>query len=364
MTRIHIVSLPHTLLTKNYDWCAYTAKVRRFIDMLARADIHALVYGPDVADPDVRALADDYVDIVTEADRKEWFGQAEWDRDQVFDRWNAEDVVWTTTNSRAAHAIRERWQDGDLLGLIGGMCQAQIMTDLADLNPLTTEWGIGYSGIIPGTHRVYESYAWMHHVSGFYRDDSMRFFDDVIPNCYDPGDLSFSDQVGDYLLFMGRPTARKGLDIIGEIAARSSYPVKVAGQPGANIPGTEYVGIVTGGEKAELLAGARALLTPTTYLEPFGGVAVEAMMSGTPVIATDFGAFTETVTHGVTGFRCRMLADFLSAVEDVEELDRNDIASIAAKNYSTERGAVLYSRYLRRLSNLYIKTGDGWYHGA
>lgn len=361
MTRIHIVSLPHTLLTRDYEWCAYTAKVRRFATMLADTSIEALVYGPDVHD-DLPVL--EYVDIVTEADRKEWFGQGEWNRDEVFDRWDATDVVWTTTNHRAAVAIRERWQDGDLLGLIGGMCQAQIKSELTNFNPLTTEWGIGYSGVIPGTHRVYESYAWMAYVAGFYKDDSMQFFDDVIPNCFDPADLKFTRKTGEYLLFMGRPTARKGLAIVEEIAARSDYPVLVAGQPGANIPGTDYVGLVTGKEKAQLLAGARAALVPTTYFEPFGGVAVEAMMSGTPVITTDFGAFTETVEHGVTGYRCRMLKDFLDAVDNVETLSRTTIRNRAVAKYSIERGAQLYGRYLERLAGLYTQTGNGWFEGA
>lgn len=358
MTRIHVVSLPHTLLTKDYDWCAYTAKVRRFVDMLARGNIHALVYGPDVAEDTVRAFADDYVTIVSESDRKEWFGAPEWPRNQVFDRWNIDDIAWTATNERAAAAIRERWQPGDILGIIGGLCQKQIIDGLADLKPLVCEWGIGYSGIIPGTHRVYESYAWLHHVAGFYRDDEMHFFDDVIPNCFDEKDFTFNSTIGDYLLYMGRPNPRKGLPIIEEIAKRVDIPVLIAGQPGAPIPNTEYVGLVTGQRKRDLLAGARALLTPTTYLEPFGGVAVEAMLSGTPVIATDYGAFTETVVPGLTGIRCRTLREFLDATNEVANISRDDVYRTARSKYTLDVGAQMYGNYLRTLETLYQ---DGWY---
>jgi hypothetical protein len=359
VTRIHVVSLPHTLLTKDYDWCAYTGKVRRFIVMCDMAGIEAIVYGPDIADE--RSRNGEYVPIVMEADRQEWFGAPEWPRDRVFDRWDTTDPVWTRTNHRAAEEIRLRWEEGDILGLIGGLCQQQIIHELGDLKPLVTEWGIGYSGVIPDTHRVYESYAWMHHVAGYYRDDDIRFFDTVIPNCYDVGDFHFSATTGQYLLYMGRPIARKGLAIVADIAARTDVPVLIAGQPGDPIPGTQYVGLVTGERKAELLAGARALLTPTIYLEPFGGVAVEAMLSGTPVIATDYGAFTETVVNDVTGYRCRMLTDFLQAVEDVEALDRRAIRDHAYERYTLQVGSRLYGNYLRRLRLLH---NDGWYTGA
>lgn len=361
MTRIHVVCLPHTLLTRDYDWCAYTAKCRRFVDMLARADIHALVYGPDIADPDVRSLATDYVSIVDEADRQFWFDAPEWPRDRVFDRWDVNDITWRTTNERAAEAIRERWEPGDILGIIGGLCQQQIVTSLADLQPLVCEWGIGYSGVIPGSHRVFESYAWLHHVAGFYREDDLRFFDDVVPNCFDEKDFDFGDTPGDYLLYMGRPNPRKGLKIVEEIAKRVNIPVLIAGQPGEPIPGTEYIGLITGEQKRKVLAGARALLTPTIYLEPFGGVAVEAMLSGTPVIATDYGAFTETVITDVTGYRCRTLRDFLDATELVTDIDRYAVHLHAKERYTLSTGALMYGEYLRTLETLYQ---DGWYAGA
>jgi glycosyltransferase involved in cell wall biosynthesis len=356
--RIHVVSLPHTLLTRDYDWCAYTAKVRRFVQMLDMQDIEALVYGPDARDEDLDVQAADYTVIVDEEDRQEWFGAPEWPTDQVFDRWDVNDPCWQITGARAAAAIRSRWQPGDILGIIGGACQAPIVAALSDLGPIVCEWGIGYSGLIAGTHRVFESYAWMHHLAGKWEGDDIRYYDTVIPNCFDTSDFDVSTATGDYLLFMGRPNPRKGLDIIREINERTDLPLVIAGQPGHNIPNAEYVGVVTGKAKRELLAGARALLSPTTYLEPFGGVAVEAQMSGTPVIATDYGAFTETVINGTSGYRCRLLRDFLEAVDRCADLDRASIAARAHNLYSLQRGSQLYSDYLTDLSTL---NHDGWY---
>jgi glycosyltransferase involved in cell wall biosynthesis len=357
---IHVVTLPHTLLTKDYEWCAFTAKVWRFAKMMRMAGNPVTLYGPDVADDQTRANAAEYVEVITEADRQQWFGQPVWPANQVFDRWDACDPCWDESNRRFAAAIRERWTPGDVVGIIGGSCQQLLLDLLFDLKPLSVEWGIGYNGTISDTHKVYESYAWMHYLAGRRGVDDIQYFDTVIPNCFDIDDFTprYEQPDDPYLLFMARPITRKGTDIVAEIAQRVDIPVKVAGQPGPPIPGTQYIGILTGAQKYEALAGATALLSPSTYLEPFGGVAVEAMLSGTPVITTDWGAYTETVQNGITGFRCRTLSEFMRAVKEAPSLNRQHIAVKTTARYSLSIGSLKYRKYFDRLATLY---GDGWY---
>ncbi len=105
------------------------------------------------------------------------------------------------------------------------------------------------------------------------------------------------------------------------------------------------------------MGGALALLTPTYYVEPFGGVAVEAQLCGTPVLASDWGAFTETVQVGVSGFRPCTLAVWGAAVREVPALDRARIRQRAIELYSTETCARLYEHYFARLMGLW---GAGW----
>ena len=357
---IHVVTLPHTLLEKRYEWCAFTAKVWRFTKMMKMAGSPVTLYGPDIAADQTRANAAEYVEVITAQDRLDWFGVPEWPSTHVFDRWDVSDVCWTESNRRFAAQIRKRWAPGDVVGIIGGGCQEQLLDELVDLKPLSVEWGIGYNGTIARTHKVYESYAWMHYLAGRTNDDDIKYFDTVIPNCFDLDDFTprYEQPTDPYVLFMARPITRKGTDIVAAIAQRCSIPVKVAGQPGTPIPGTEYIGILTGKQKYETLANATALLSPSVYLEPFGGVAVEAMLSGTPVIATDWGAYTETVQNHVTGYRCRTLNDFQEAVRKARFLDRRTITDIARSKYCLGVGAVQYRDYFNRLSTLYA---DGWY---
>jgi glycosyltransferase involved in cell wall biosynthesis len=82
------------------------------------------------------------------------------------------------------------------------------------------------------------------------------------------------------------------------------------------------------------------------------------MSCSTPVVTTDWGAFTETVIHGQTGFRCRTFKQFLDAVEAAPTLDPHAIREHALSNYSLETTAPKYNDYFRRLQTL---RGDEWY---
>lgn len=265
--------------------------------------------------------------------------------------------LWAEANADQAARINENAQEGDYLGIIAGLCQQS----LADAVPLmAVEYGIGYGGTF-APYRVFESYAWMHtvygHQQGTHSADG-HFYDAVIPNYFDPADFPFSEDKGDYLLYLGRMIERKGVQVAAETAERAGVPLIYAGA-GEDVPDYgEHIGPVGPKERGELLAGAKALIAPTLYVEPFGGCVAEAMLCGTPVITTDWGAFTETVAPGVTGYRCRPLAEFVAAVEKVDDLDNGLIRDYALSRFSLDAVAPQYETYFSRLNSL---RGDGWY---
>ncbi len=345
----HITSLPHTQTTKDYVWCAYTAKVVRFCNMMTSLGHEVYLYGGT----ENEAKVTEFITVVTDDDRKKWFGDTDWNY-TVFDRWDPNSECWDSMNSRAATEIAARKKPGDILGIISGLCQEKISKRLPDMR--CVEWGVGYEGILKDWFHVFESYAWMHFVYGRTHINDGRFFDTVIPNSYEEGDFYFQDEKQNYLLFLGRPTARKGLEVISELAKRG-HEIIMAGQGNLEIPGVKHVGLVRGKEKADLIANAKALLAPTFYIEPFGGVVAEAMLSGTPVITTDFGAFTETVRDGIDGFRCHTIGEFDSATEAVKNLDKSAICKYSQK-FLTSNVRYQYETYFKRLQLL---DGQGWY---
>jgi len=362
--RLHVLGLPHTETTRDYLHCAYTQKVLKFCDMMSRAH-EVILYAGERNE----ARCSEHVPLVSSAERRRWFG--EWDANNLFEAidWDPAAEPWRLMNARAFSAIRERAEPRDTLCLVTSS-QAPVAHALPWLMPV--EWAVGYEGVRL-ERRVFESYAWMHHIYGKRGIDDGAAFDAVIPNFFDPADFARDVRAGgDYLLYLGRLVARKGPHVAALIAERVGMPLLVAG-PGASRaePGRiicpeieirgeriEYVGPVDVSERAELLAGAAATLVPTQYIEPFGGVAVEAMLSGCPVVATDWGAFTETVQLGVSGFRFRTLAEGAAAVTGALALDRARVRDYARGRYALDAVYPLFDAHFRRLESLWA---DGWY---
>jgi glycosyltransferase involved in cell wall biosynthesis len=221
------------------------------------------------------------------------------------------------------------------------------------------ETGIGYPTLMPNSFRIFESYAWMHYHQGK-EGRNGRNYEWVVPNYYDLKDWDVSTEPGEYLAFLGRITELKGLDTIRALADHSPWPIVLHGQGDPERwkhPNIEYRGPLSGRARSDFLRGARAMLAPSVFTEPFCGMAAEAMLCGTPVISVDYGAMTETVQDGM-GFRCHTLAEWLDAIDVVGSLDRASIAARARSRYSLEACGVRYSRIFQQLNDLYH---DGWY---
>jgi glycosyltransferase involved in cell wall biosynthesis len=102
---------------------------------------------------------------------------------------------------------------------------------------------------------------------------------------------------------------------------------------------------------------AAATIMPTLFMEPFGGVCVESQMCGTPVIGPNYAAFSETIQHGVTGYRCHTLEQFAWAAKNASKLDRARIHRMALENYSCDRVGVMFEEWFTMLYGLW---GFGW----
>jgi glycosyltransferase involved in cell wall biosynthesis len=351
---LHVVSLPHTQTTTEYLHCAFTEKVRKFCDMMKPLGHTIYLY----ASEDNEAACDELITCITKEEQAELIGVTG-PHDIYKPSFDPNDRHWILFNSRAIEAMRARAHPRDLVLVIGGYAHSPIAYALPEM--MTVEFGVGYSGVF-ADYRVFESYAWMHTVYGeLYGSHATRgrFYDRVIPNYFDPDAFEFKPKKDDYLMFIGRLNEDKGVGVAIDTAKALDMPLVVCGFGDYPLPSwVDYRGVVGVEERSKLMSSARAVLAPTLYLEPFGGVSVEPQFCGTPVITTDFGAFPENVIHGVTGFRCHTLKDFINAVKMVDALDPYECMAHAVQNFSMKVVGPKYDAYFNDLEDLW---GAGWY---
>jgi glycosyltransferase involved in cell wall biosynthesis len=176
----------------------------------------------------------------------------------------------------------------------------------------------------------------------------------VIPSAVDPTAFTFRAEPDDYVVFLGRFIKNKGPLRAIEAARRLGLTLRLAAQhndyyeqvvkPHVDGRTIIYEGEVAGAERDRLLGGARALLYPLNWPEPFGLVQIEAMLCGTPVAAIAIGASPEIIEEGVTG-SCAPHEDvFEEAVTRCLTLDRRAIYERAASKGSPRQMALDYLR--------------------
>lgn len=167
-----------------------------------------------------------------------------------------------------------------------------------------------------------------------------------------------------YLAFLGRISPEKRVDRAIEIAGRAGLPLKIAAkvdradrdyfeqriEPLLRQPHVEYIGEIADHEKAAFLAGARALLFPIDWPEPFGLVMIEAMACGVPVIAFDHGSVPEVLEDGRSGFIVRDMDAAVRAVERLPALSRREVRATFERRFTARRMAEDHVALYRRLA--------------
>jgi glycosyltransferase involved in cell wall biosynthesis len=189
----------------------------------------------------------------------------------------------------------------------------------------------------------------------------------------------------DYFLTLARFQPEKGIHIAARLCAENDYRLKIAGpisemmdagviineiknsqskyngsesfeyfknevwpivERSVNI---EYLGSIGGREKQSVIAGARALLFPITWDEPFGVAVIEALACGTPVIAMRRGAMSELIRHGENGFLANTEEEFLGYMKRIDEIDPLACRKSAEEQFSSESMARGYLQHYRTI---------------
>jgi glycosyltransferase involved in cell wall biosynthesis len=180
-----------------------------------------------------------------------------------------------------------------------------------------------------------------------------------------------SGRGGEYLLWLGRFSPDKGPVAAIDVAETAGLPIVLAGKMrdacerlyfdeevrprlGERVT---FAGEVDLRERVRLLHGARALVNPIAWDEPFGLVMVEAMACGVPVIAPPRGSVPEVVVQGRTGWIASSVEDMSGAVARCEEIDPRECRAIAERRFSPHRMVRDYTRALTDIAERRIAPG-------
>ena len=193
----------------------------------------------------------------------------------------------------------------------------------------------------------------------------------VISNGIDLENLHPSRSKESYLIWLGRICPEKGAHVALRVAHRLELPMIVAGpvhpfdshlkyfaeevQPLLDEKRV-YIGPVDAIQKRDSLANARCLLVPSLVAETSSLVSMEAIGSGTPVVAFRAGALPEIVDHGVTGFIADSEDAMVDAVLRSDEISPETCRSVAEQRFAASR---MVSEYLC----LYSRVMNGCHAG-
>ncbi len=174
-------------------------------------------------------------------------------------------------------------------------------------------------------------------------------------------DFPFNPYGGEDLLFFGRIHPDKGAAEAIAVARRAGRRLIMAGiiqdrdyhhkqvAPALDDGFVVYRGAVGGPDRVKALGSASALLHLINFEEPFGLSVVEALASGTPVIASNRGSMPELIDHGVTGFLVDSIDAAVDAIGRLGDIDRAACRAAVSARFTVDRMADRYLDLYRSL---------------
>jgi glycosyltransferase involved in cell wall biosynthesis len=366
--KLHLLSIPHTYTHPSFSCCAFTGKVLRFSPMMRSQGFHVIHYG----NAGSNSGANEDIEILSPEEYERFHGCTP----GVVQYGNSAHIgspLYTAFNEKLAIELEKYVDPGDIICLPFGRAHVQALSGPRCQSAYWVETGIGYRNSF-AKFRVFESDAWLNLTAGRENPDGVVMGNDywwTIPNYYDENEWPLAEEFDDHsIVFLGRLNEDKGLRIIDEVAKRRpNVNFTLCGQgdpePWLKHKNVRYTPPMHGAPhqgRAAYLGQAAATIVPSRYIEPFGGVAAESLLCGTPVITSAFGAFPEYVNDGFNGFTCRTLRDWLDAIDIAIAggpiYTRPAIRSDAVERFSMWSVAKQYANVFEQIEDL---GKGGWY---
>jgi glycosyltransferase involved in cell wall biosynthesis len=184
-------------------------------------------------------------------------------------------------------------------------------------------------------------------------------------NCADPDEFVFEPNKDNYFLWMAGTDWGEGKGLISTIilAKKLGINLKIAGtgnnreiidfiKSNCNRK-IEYIGPINGTEKAEVLRKAKGLFLLSRLPDACPVTVSEALMCGTPVLASSNGSLPEIVLNGITGFICKNQAEEIRATINIDRISPEACRDYALRNFSIEKSVDNYVQIYSKIIELH-----------
>jgi glycosyltransferase involved in cell wall biosynthesis len=200
--------------------------------------------------------------------------------------------------------------------------------------------------------------------AGMLGDESLP----VVYNGIEVEEIPFNAQPEDFFIIVGRMTPGKGIADTIRIAKKADVRLLIVGNITSHLPWSQnyflkeiqphidgekirHIETLPHDQLIKVLGRAKGFIFPPQWEEPFGLAVVEAMATGTPVLAYPRGSMPELVKDAESGYLVRTEDEMVEAIYRIERLDRRRCREWVQENFSVERMVESYERLYRRIAS-------------
>lgn len=388
--RIWLVGLPHTITHKDFLGCAFTGHIMRMGKGLVPLG-HEVYH---LGNPGSELVCTEHIDVVTPEFVKENLGDisdGDFHSKMYADRHLSDEAI-RTFHIGVSHILSQRVQKDDYVLLNYGAYVSETLDVLKHLinKPIfVIEDTIGYLNSWEAPYKVFESDAvrswtrsqwnqnWttlanqgqdvsnmpkyaVHECTPQWTDDTINTFADV--DLFD-----YKEDKKDFFLYLGRLIPSKGIKMAVDVCERLGEKLVIAGHGNLleaigrdKLPAcVEFVGHADAKKRTKLMSEAKGGWVCTYYSEHGGNVIHEFGLSGTPVIATNWGSFTHSVLHNITGYLIQDGAEAEWAAKNIDKIKSYNCRKWQM-NYTIERTIPKFIRYFERIRHIYYNGQDAF----
>lgn len=348
--RIHIVGVARNPSTPNIAVDPYARASYWLTTMLYRKGIEVYYYGHKSSTVECTKK----FDIVDNNFHKNYF-TTDFAGSPFTDSIEAQN----TFTQNVIEQLTSQIKSGDIVACMWSE-QVSKLKELQQYGVKVVDAHVGHLSYYGADYNIFTSTANQHYIYGKYDLNECRWYDVVLPPiCDSVNEFEYNEVKDGSILYLARIIESKGIHIFLDLA--KYFPNKkfiIAGQGSIdsfNLPSNvEYVGYAYLEDRKKLLSKASAVISATYYIEPFGLTTIEANLSGTPVITTPWGGYTDNVIEGITGFKCSDFSDFTNAINNLDKINSKNCRKFG-EQFTVEALIDKYIAYFKRL------TKSNWY---